>query len=78
MVLESTFYDAQLGPVLAIADFLVVMVVGYGLPKLSMAQIKTFQVSSKAQHKFYKPLFFGKGALANWRKHVEPIANASR
>jgi ABC-type sugar transport system substrate-binding protein len=50
----------------------------YGLPKISLATIKKFQTSSSAQHKFYKRLFYGKGALANWRKHVEPIANASR
>lgn len=50
----------------------------YGLPKISLATIKKFQTSSKAQHSFYKRLFTGKGALVNWRKHIEPIANASR
>jgi ABC-type sugar transport system substrate-binding protein len=50
----------------------------YGLPKISLATIKKFQTSSKAQHAFYKRLFVGKGPLANWRRHIEPIANASR
>ena len=50
----------------------------YGLPKLSPAQIKAFQTNSSMQHAFYKPLFTGNGALVNWQKHVEPIANASR
>jgi ABC-type sugar transport system substrate-binding protein len=50
----------------------------YGLPKLTPGQIKAFQTNSKIQHAFYKPLFTGSGALANWSKHVEPIANASR
>ncbi len=50
----------------------------YGLPKLSPARIKAFQTNAKIQHAFYKPLFRGKGPLLNWRKHIEPIANASR
>ncbi|MFN2629895.1 MAG: sugar ABC transporter substrate-binding protein [Gaiellaceae bacterium] len=50
----------------------------YGLPRLTPAQIKGFQTNSRAQHAFYKRLFSGKGVFANWRKHIEPIANASR
>jgi ABC-type sugar transport system substrate-binding protein len=50
----------------------------YGLPKLTPAQIKNFQTNAAAQHAFYKKLFTGSGALANWRAHVEPIANASK
>ncbi len=50
----------------------------YGLPKLTPAQIKGFQTNAKAQHAFYKRLFAGNGALVNWSKHIEPIANASR
>ncbi len=50
----------------------------YGLPKLSPAKIKAFQTNPKLQHAFYKPLFVGNGQLVNWRKKIEPIANASR
>jgi ABC-type sugar transport system substrate-binding protein len=50
----------------------------YGLPKLSPEKIKLFQTNPSVQHSYYKPLFVGSGKLANWRAHVEPIANASR
>jgi ABC-type sugar transport system substrate-binding protein len=50
----------------------------YGLPKLTPAQIKRFQTNPSTQHAYYKRLFTGNGALANWRKRIEPIANASR
>jgi len=50
----------------------------YGLPHLSLARIREFQTNPKVQHAFYKRLFVGSGPLANWRKHLEPIANASR
>jgi len=50
----------------------------FGLPKLTLAQIKRFQTDAAVQRRYYKPLFTGKGKLANWRNDVEPLANASR
>ena len=50
----------------------------HGLPRISLATIKKFQTNSAAQKSYYHRLFFSNGKFVNWRRHVEPIANASR
>ena len=50
----------------------------HGLPPLTLAQIKNFQTNATAQKRYYHQIFFGSGKFVNWRKHVEPIKNASR
>lgn len=50
----------------------------HGLPRISLATIKKFQTDAAAQKSYYRRLFVGKGKFVNWRKHVEPIANAGR